>query len=234
MKKLLFLLAAVFAFTGTAMAQRNLTVYENGSSRNGALPVMLSGFSNYTKSQYVLTSSELSGMAGGKIHLLKFYPSSNENYTSPSIVDVFMKEVSYTTMSAFESKASSTIVYHGQLTVNNGVMMITLTTPFTYNGGNLLIGFENVTTSENKEIYFYCGSRENLPSCSGSSSSSLDAVTWNSFSSKSAVPKTTFYYTLGNETFNYAYEPANVSVTDLNRNSATISWTAPIFGNVTG
>ena len=234
MRKILFLLIAVFAFTGTAMAQRNLTVYENGSSRNGALPVMLSGFSNYTKSQFVLTSSELSGMAGGTIHLLKFYPSSNENYTSPSTVDVFMKEVSYTTMSAFESKASSTIVYHGQLTVNNGVMMITLTTPFTYNGGNLLIGFENVTTSENKEIYFYCGSRENLPSCSGSSSSSLDAITWNSFSSKSAVPKTTFYYTLGNEPFNYAYEPANVTVTELTRNSAKVSWTAPALGNVTG
>ena len=232
MIRLLLLLVAL-AFSGVAKAQRELTIYENAGGRNVAIPVMFASFKNYARTQFIIPASELSAMAGGKIHVLKFYTNSQEAYTSPSTVDIYMKEVNYTALKAFESKSSCTVVYRGQIGISNGTLIITLQTPFTYNGGHLLIGTENTTTSENKSIAFYCkdiyvANSNNFPSCCGASSNMNNIP----FDTNWYVPKTTFAYTLGSEAF--VYEPTNLTMTSLTRNSATVSWTAPAYGNVTG
>lgn len=232
MKKLLLLLLLPFAFSGVAKAQHELTVYENASSRNVAIPVMFASFKNYARTQFIIPASELSAMAGGKIHVIKYYTNSQETYTSPSTVDIYMKEVNFTALKAFESKSSSTIVYRGQIGISNGTLVITFQTPFTYNGGNLLIGTENTTTSENKSIAFYCkdiyvANSNNFPSGCGANSN-MNNIT---FDTNWHVPKTTFFYTLGSEAF--VFEPTNLTMASLTRNSATVSWTAPAYGNVT-
>ena len=232
MIRLLLILVAL-AFSGVAKAQRELTIYENTSSRNSFIPVMFDYFNYYARTQFIIPASELSAMAGGKIHVLKFYTNSQEAYTSPSTVDIYMKEVNFTALTAFESKSSSTVVYHGQIGISNGTLVITLQTPFTYNGGNLLIGTENTTTSERKSISFYCkdiyvANSNNFPSGRGASSNINNIA----FNTNSYVPKTTFAYTLGSEAF--VFEPTNLTMTSLTRNSATVSWTAPAYGNVTG
>ncbi len=89
-------------------------------------------------------------MAGGTITSMKFYTTSNNvSYTSVSTVDFYLKEVESETLGAYVNKADATVVYSGTIEVvavgDGGEVTITFTTPFTYNGGNLLIGSENTT-----------------------------------------------------------------------------------------
>lgn len=65
MIRLLLLLVAL-AFSGVAKAQRELTIYENASERNVAIPVMFASFKNYARTQFIIPASELSAMAGEK------------------------------------------------------------------------------------------------------------------------------------------------------------------------
>ena len=61
-----------------------------------------------------------------------------------------MKEVDYTTITAFELKDN--ILYTGKLTVAaSGELTIVFTTPFVYGGNNLLIGIENTTAIDYKK-----------------------------------------------------------------------------------
>ena len=142
-----------------SQAQETLTVHD-GTTTNNVVPAYVFYFDDYTRSQSVYPASELADMAGGTISSIKFYTtSSNVPYTSVSTVDVYLMEVSYTTISALEPKSSATIVYSGTLDFvtagSGGEVTITFTTPYTYNGGNLLVGIENTTDAGYKSIYFY-------------------------------------------------------------------------------
>ena len=84
-------------------------------------------------------------MNGGVVSSIKLYTNSqNIPYTTASAVDVFLKEVNYTSISSFETKNEDDIVYQGTLDIvsvdGGGELTITFSKPFTYNGGNLLIG----------------------------------------------------------------------------------------------
>ena len=90
---------------------------------------------------------------------MTFYTNSgNVPYTTVSPADVYLKEVDYTSISAYEPKSSATIVYSGffdiESTVNGGKMTINFSTPFTYQGGNLLVGIENTVDVDYKNINF--------------------------------------------------------------------------------
>ena len=235
-RKILFILSILFAFASTMKAQHELTAYEDASSRSYATPVSIFNSSSYTRSQFVIPASELTAMNGGKIHVLKFYASDTNYpeylpYASDCDVDVYIKEVSYTSMTTFESKASSTIVYQGKFSIEmadrEGELTITLNTPYTYHGGNLLIGMENTTKSQvGKLIYFVNKSvdgQNDYPSLTGYNSNSLDAVTP---TQTYRVPKTTFHYTLGSEV--YRAEPASLTMTDISKYRASVGWAAPV------
>ena len=104
------------------------------------------------------------------------------------------------TISAYETKATSTIVYSGTIDVvavdGGGEVTITFSTPYTYEGGNLLIGSENTTDSGYKSIYFK-GQNVNGASISGYNSSDAAQATANQ---RNFIPQTTFTYTPGSGT----------------------------------
>lgn len=226
-RRLFFLFSALFAIVGGAKSQNVLTVYE-GTEKNQYVPAYIYYFDDFTRSQFVIPADDLSSMNGGTITSIKFYTTSDYvPYTTDSEVDVYLKEVSYTTMNKFESKTSATIVYQGKLSIvaagSGGEMTINLTTPFTpftYQGGNLLVGIENTTDVSYKNIYFY-GQTVNNAAYAGSNSSSLNGVTG---SVRHFIPQTTFTYTGGSPVYD---KPTALSVDDITTNSATISWTAP-------
>ena len=123
-----------------------LTVYD-GAAFCPYSPAYIKTFDWYTRSQYIIPAANLEDMNGKIITALKYY-SNTSNYTSTCNVDVYLKEVNYTTFNStpsFETKSG--IVYRGTLSIaGDGTLTITFTSPYTYNGGNLLIGMENTET----------------------------------------------------------------------------------------
>lgn len=169
-----------------------LTVY-NGTTTNQTVPAYIFFFDDFTRSQFVVPAEELTEMIGTPISSMTFYTtSSNVPYTTVSPADVYLKEVDYTSISAYEPKSSATIVYSGFFdivsTVNGGKMTINFSTPFTYQGGNLIVGIENTDDEGYKNIYFY-GQEVTGASISGSNGSSTGTIP---ATQRDFIPKTTF------------------------------------------
>jgi hypothetical protein len=169
-----------------------LTVYD-GTTTNNTVPAYIFYFEQFTRSQFVIPAGELTEMMGTPISSMTFYTtSSNVPYTTVSPADVYLKEVDYTSISAYEPKSSATIVYSGFFDIvstnNGGKMTINFSTPYTYQGGNLLVGIENTDDVNWKNINYY-GQNVSGASVSGYNSNSLDDV---QPTQRNFIPKTTF------------------------------------------
>ena len=166
-----------------------ITVHD-GSATNGFVPVYGYYADAYLKSESVYPASELSAMNGGSINSMKFYSSSSNISWGAANFQVFLTEVANTTLSSFNGPG--TVVYEGALSIDaNGEMMVNFTTPYQYNGGNLLVGVYNTVTGS----YVSCtwvGESVSGASFQGYNYSSLNAVTG---SVRDFLPKTTFAYT---------------------------------------
>ena len=152
------LLALLAPLTAQAQPQ-TLTVYD-GDLYQIVAPANIYFFSDYTKTQFVIPADDLGAMAGGTISSMKFYTFPyNVPYTTGCPVDVYLKEVDYTTFDQndpqFEPKATATVVYQGVLEIvetgNGGELTITFSQPFPYTGGNLLVGMENTVKDAGKK-----------------------------------------------------------------------------------
>ena len=176
-----------------------LTVYE-GSVENTTVPMYVSYFDDYTKSQFVMPAAALADMAGSDISAIKFYTRANYNlpYTTVSTIDLYMTEVNYTTISSFIDKADAQIVFNGTAYFAEGEsglgeVLITFETPYHYNGGNLLFGCENLTDAGYKFMYFQ-GQEVAGASVSGYNSSASGTI---SPTQRNFLPQTTFFYAGG-------------------------------------
>lgn len=155
----LFTMLLLCIFAGSMEAQKNLTVY-NGTAESGLVPIAGVNLNYNTRSQYVIPAANLTDMAGGGIYGLIYYLTDLNGDDMPTEnVNVYVKEVNYTTISAFESVSNADLVYEGALTLskvdNTRMMIITFKTPYIYKGGNLLIDFENPVKGKSKGKKFY-------------------------------------------------------------------------------
>ena len=156
MKRISLLMIALsfLAFVGVAKAQQTLTV-NDGTTTNEYVPIYGYYADSYLRCQYVQPAADLSQMIGGTINSLTFYLNSpasgswgNANF------QVYLTEVESTTISAFIDPATATTVYNGSLDGTQSTMTVTFSTPYTYTGGNLLIGFDNTVTGSYKSASF--------------------------------------------------------------------------------
>ena len=205
---------------------QQLTVYE-GTSTSQYVPAYVYYFDEYSRSQFVIPAGQLEDMNGASINSVKFYTSSdNIPYTTNVPADVYIKEVNYTSISAFEPKASATIVYTGLLDFVNsgsgGEVTINFNSPYQYNGGNLLIGIENTEQGGFRDINFY-GQDVTGASVAGANSSSLENV---NPTQRNFIPKTTFNYT-NSGTCN---APSYIRTASLSCDYAHIEWES-VFNN---
>ena len=174
-----------------------LTVY-NGTATNQYIPMYGYYFDNYTKSEYIIPASQLTDMVGGTISAITFYPSSvattSSTWTNTSQT-VFIKEVSSTTLGgSYSGTTGATVVKQALLDMPTAGTAYTITfdTPYTYNGGNLLIGVYNTNKgSYNKVEWYGTSNLTSGVSAYGNNSSSLNSVGYNA---QSFLPKTTFTY----------------------------------------
>ena len=223
--KIIITMMLLLSAVGWARAQEELTVYDNAGTSN-KIPAYIFYWDNFTRSQTVMPAADLADMAGATITAMTFYTNTdNIPYTSVSTADVYLMEVDYTEISAFEPKVNGTIVYQGPVDIvsdgSGGKLTIEFSTPFYYVGGNLLIGIENTTAAGYKNIAFYGESGSTGASISGYNSS-LDAVTP---SQQNFLPKTTFTYIPGGEAPAVA-KPKNLTVNYTGGTTAEVSWTS--------
>ena len=189
------------AFTGAVHAQVHELTVHDGTATSSQIPLYGSFYDDFTKSEFVLPASELTAMNGGTITGMKFYISrvgtSGSGWDNTHQV-VFLKEVGSTTLGAYSGTENGTVVFDGTFTCpvsGQAEFEIAFSTPYTYNGGNLLVGIYN--TDDGGFRYVFCYGEENLAqgvSARGANPVSLDAVPFNA---GDFLPKTTFSYTGG-------------------------------------
>ncbi|MBR0274412.1 MAG: hypothetical protein IJQ59_10070, partial [Bacteroidaceae bacterium] len=185
-----------------------LTLHD-GTENNGFIPMYGGYFDDFTKSECVFPADELTAMTGSTITSMKFYVNNTgtlRDWTG-SQQQVFLKEVPSATLNEYSGLDGATIVYEGSLTAptaSDDEMEINFTTPYHYNGGNLLVGVYNITDGNYQFVYF-TGETVNGASGAGSNGNSLDGVLFNQ---RNFLPKTTFTYTSGGDEPNPGYEPA--------------------------
>ena len=225
-KRLLLVLLTLLCFIGGAKAQNELTVYDGQTATSSYLPVYGLWADAYLKGEFVIPAAELTPMSGGTVSKMTFYLATSAEVAWTGTFQVFLKEVSETSISAYSGTEGATIVYEGTLDATGSTMEINFSTNYAYSGGNLLVGVYQIEKGNYKSCKFY-GETVDGASVQGYSSASLDEVTT---TQRNFIPQTTFTYTGGTAPFN---KPTNIVVDPLQAKTATISWTAPV-GAVTG
>ena len=231
MKKLLFFLMTLMALSlfwgGAVKAQETHTVYDETTgtlTSNQYVPMYGNYFDNFTKCEFVIPANQLENMVGGEISALKFYIQTVGTYGTgwSSNQQVFLKEVESTSLSAWSGTADATIVWEGSFTTpapNATEFEITFTTPYVYQGGNLLVGIYNTTKGGYRDVKWY-GRSVSGASGGNNSSTSLNYV---SFSQKNFIPKTTFTYEPAQQ--GGCEKPATLNHSNVTATSATLTWT---------
>ena len=178
-------------------------------------------------SQFIIPAAQLADVAGGTIRRMTFYSSTATASWGDAKFSVYVKEVEATTFASsnaegLEDWESMNNVYNGSLSISGNQMVIEFANNFTYNGGNLMIGFnETVTGTSASASWYYV---------SGASNSTLYAYYYYSasYSRGSNLPKVTFNYQPTSTPRPIITEP--VPTTDV---TATVAWTKPA-DDVTG
>ncbi|MBO4723609.1 MAG: choice-of-anchor J domain-containing protein [Muribaculaceae bacterium] len=219
-KKLLSLLLFVMAAFTAAFAQETMTVYD-GTNTNNYVPVYGLWADSYNKCEIVMDANELGDLpAGSTITGLTWYFSSAPAAAWGGNFQVFIKEISATSLSDFTGMTGATVVWEGPLDGTSGQIALNFDSYYTYEGGNLLIGVYQTQTGTYKGASFYGVGVEGA-SVGGYSSSSLDAISANQ---RNFVPKTTFTYTPGDgPVYN---KPQNLQVSNITTNGAVATWEA--------
>ena len=199
-------------FTNMQCIPETLTVHD-GTVTNDFVPVYGYWADAYLKAEFVMPASELADMAGGTITSMKFYASQADVSWGNANFQVFLTEVTDATISAFAGPG--TVVYQGALSIVGGEMTVDFTTPYQYNGGNLLVGIYNTVKGSWATSTWY-GESVTGASVQGYSSSSLSAV---SPTQRNFIPKTTFSYMPSECSC-----PTDLSETGITYNSATLQW----------
>ena len=209
-------------------AYKDFTYQEGATSSTSYVPFYGYYANNATnKGQMLIPASAFpANMVDATVRRLTFYTTSSYANVSwgDAEFDVLVTEVDATSFetAAFFEWTDMTTVYSGKLSVSDSQMVIDLDAPFSYTGGNLVIGFNLTTTGTNATAYWVANYESNC---------NLGAYQYgtNSVSKSSSKVKTSFNY-LPSAT----PRPTNVHPTEELSTEATLAWTAPYTGTATG
>ena len=215
---------ALFCVPWAANAQETLTVCDGGNT-NSYVPIY-SLYADYgTRSQFIIPAALLEDMAGGTIQNIKFY-NSTASINFDQGFTVYMMEVDNTTFASttLVDWSSMTQVYQGTLTVSNNEMSIELQDPYTYGGGNLMIGIQITTWGTVCPSANWQGENQTERTALYNSANSSHA--WSTtVNGVSFIPKTTFTYEPAQQGGDACEKPATLVAENVTSNSATLTWT---------
>ncbi len=190
MKKLIFSVLLLLMTVIGAVAQETLTVYD-GTATNSYVPFYGSyADTQGAASECVIPSNQLEDMVNGTITAMKFYISTAATAAWTGTHQVYIGEVDATTLSTITGPSSFTVVKTASFDATGTELTITFDDPYTYGGGNLLIGTYVSVAGNWKSVSFYgVNQTENTARYRTSGSGSGTAAKF--------LPKTTFTYTPG-------------------------------------
>ena len=207
-------------FVGKAHAQEETLTVCDGTSTNGYVPVYGLYMDEYTRSEMVYPAEMLEEMTSGDISSIVFYiqtPASDS--WGNATFNVYLTEISNTTLTDVTGSTDATVVYSGPLDGTGDKMAVEFSTPYHYDGGNLLVGFEQTAIGTWKSCYFY-GVESIGSSTSASNSSSLNNV---GYVQRNFLPKATFNYESPEVD---CPRPKNLVISDVTAHEATATWDA--------
>lgn len=227
MKKTLQLLAllALLCVPWVGRAQLDVTVAD-GTVTNNYVPVYGLYCDDYQKAHFVYPAELLDEMtSGSQISQMVFYLQNVPNAAWTGLFNIYLTEVNDASISAFADVSTMQQVYTGTLDATSGTMTVEFVSNYTYNGGNLLIAFEEYQNGNYKAAGFY-GITSTGSSVSGYNGSSLASVT--SATQRNFLPKVTFSYIPGGGAF--CAKPATLNVFDITSEGASFSWSGTEAG----
>lgn len=166
-----------------------ITVYD-GTETDERIPVFGYYANEFLKSEYVIPATELTAMKNGAITKMTWYLDWQAKDKLTGTFQVFLKEVSETTVSSFAGTEGATIVFEGNLGCDSPTLEVNFSTPYNYKGGNLLVGVYQTVKGNYNTTQFY-GKSVTGAGIQGHSSSSLADITGYE---RDFIPKTTFQY----------------------------------------
>ncbi len=190
----------------------------DGSTTNSYVPVYGYYADATQRSEFIIPAASLASMQYGTINSMKFY--ANYSFTSTGSFQVYLKEVDEDAFSGttFYTAGEATIVYTGTVTVSSTEgMTITFSTPFDYEGGNLLVGFYQATGGN----YSSSGASFYGVSAAGASISMYSSY---AAAQRNFLPKVTFSFTPGAAPT--CPKPTGLTLGAITASEAPLTWTA--------
>ena len=219
MKRLTLFLVMALAFSCQwAQAQETLTVYDGGSS-SSQIPFNGLYADTQQRSELIMPSTDLSAMSGKQITQIAFYMSKVPTTIWGTTYKVYLKEItaaSFDDVNQYFGDSDATIVYLGTVANTVDPLTITFSTPYVYNGGNLLIGIQSAVVDNTKY-----GQADFVGSGSETKRSAYTGTTGGTtFNKNGFLPKTTFTYE------STCIQPSSLNAEDITTSSATLTWVA--------
>jgi hypothetical protein len=133
-----------------------LTV-NDGTDTNEMVPIYGYYVDETSKSQFIIPATDLSNMQWGTILRMTFFASNASANWGNAVFSVRMSEVGATNMYLYDffNWDSMEEVYTGNLFISGNQMGVIFTTPYYYRGGNLLIGFDEITSGSYASCSWY-------------------------------------------------------------------------------
>lgn len=224
LRNLMLTVAMLLPFASQAQTMY-LTVADS-TATNSYVPVYGLYVDDFVRCQTVYPADMLTDLTGETILGLTYYlstPAASSWGVAQFVVNV--KEVTGTTLSAFEDMTEATTVYTGSLDATQATMEIEFNTPYAYQGGNLLIEIYNTLEGTYKSASFY-GKNVTGASWQGNNGTSVDNITG---AARAFMPKTTFVY----GTAPTCFKVQNLTASDITSSSITLSWDDTINSGAT-
>ena len=224
LRNLMLTVAMLLPFASQAQTMY-LTVADS-TATNDYVPVYGLYVDDFVRCQTVYPADMLTDLTGENILGLTYYlgtPAASSWGVAQFVVNV--KEVTGTTLSAFEDMTGATTVYTGSLDATQATMEIEFNTPYIYQGGNLLIEIYNTLEGTYKGASFY-GKNVTGASWQGYNGTSVANITG---AARAFMPKTTFVY----GTAPTCFKVQNLTASDITSSSITLSWDDTINSGAT-
>jgi hypothetical protein len=158
MKKLLqmFALVALLATPWVTNAQSSTLTICNGTANHEYVPFYGYYADDPQHNQLIYPADSLTVMNGEAILQMVFYidqSASNGSNTSADRMGtwtVSLGETTATTLSGLDNTTTLTQVYQGYFDCSTGTLTLLFDTPYSYNGGNLLVDLQHAAASYNR------------------------------------------------------------------------------------
>ena len=220
----------------------------DGTNKNKYLPIYGLYCDDYQINQMIYPESELTDLVGKNLTSMTFYATAPLDANLSSVG--WNVKLGTTTQASFADYLSSitrlvpdyvaTVAEGYVITSGINTMTITFTTPFTYNGGNLLVDFQSTAEGQYEETSFY-GVNQSTYTGYNSYRSSNAAPNQNGHYSSGGVrkflPKVTFTFENNNKTpkpeITYVVNGDNVVITATGQGEVTLNVTGqdPVTSN---